>query len=75
MNDTPSSSNTLNMKENQDSNINDEDVNMTSNGFLGGKLFKFRKSYGPQRKFGETLGNTFNQFINVEGSHSTLGTD
>lgn len=47
MNDTPSSSNTLNMKENQDSNINDEDVNMAANGFLGGKLFKFKKSYGP----------------------------
>ena len=54
------------MKENQDINIDDPE--QASNGFLGGKLFKFKKYHGAQRKFGDTLGNAFTSLINLEGS-------
>jgi hypothetical protein len=52
-------------KENVDTNVK-ENEHLNSDGLLGGKLFKFKKSNGVVKKFGEENGNPFTQLINLE---------
>ena len=60
------------LKENQDVNIQDIENN---NKFLGGKLFKFKKTIpiNNQRKFGDSISHPFSQLINLEPSQTTVG--
>lgn len=61
-------------KENVDSNLK-ENQNINNEGLLGGKLFKFKKSNGIVKKFGEEVGNPFNQLINLEPEQAAITTD
>lgn len=46
------------------------------NGFLSGKLFKFKMTNGTTRKFGDSIvGNAFTQLINLEPSQAVIGTE
>jgi hypothetical protein len=47
-------------KENVDSNAKENENIINNDGLLGGKLFKFKKSSGIVKRFGEEGGNPFN---------------
>lgn len=58
------------LKENVDTNIK-ENYN-SSGGILGGKLFKFKKSTGVVRKFGDSIRNPFTSLINLETDQQSI---